>query len=382
MVVVRPGGIGPGGVAAGAEPITLQVRTGAVGIVAVGADHALLSHAALQKRSVDIDFLQDLAVGIIEVFFQQAQGVGVQQRRSMDVVLADESPPRVAAGAHLRLGRGGQPRGAPGLAGFLIAGPGCRLGFLEADGQPQVGDFRPGLPPGTGLRPLYVRRARSVAGLAGHIHLGPAGLIGVGRAVEVLAQAGRMALGAGAVPILGDPGPEEDVVRSNVLPVVEVKPSLAALGSGPGIPAEGQALEPPSGKLHQVLLQGVRSEGVLDLEFFDSSRGPFGRDQELAVPAVEPGGHAEVGQGRVLEIPQNGLVAGRVHGQIMMGTDVGGVLLGVAGLAGFPAGVVCAAGMSERFPAARPRQQDQGDDGKVAYGERYPGGANLKQSGF
>ena len=178
-----------------------------------------------------------------------------------------------------------------------------------------------------------------------------------------------MALGAGGVPILGDAGPEEDVVGSNVLPVVEVKPTLPALGSGPGVPAKGQALEPPSRELHQVLLQRVRSEGVLDLEFFDSSRGPFGRNQELAVPAVEPGGHAEVGQGGVLEIPQNGLVAGRVHGQIMMGTDVGGVLLGVAGLAGFPAGVASAAGISERFPAARPRQQGQRDDGHVALPE-------------
>ena len=185
--MVRTGGVGLGRVAVGAERISLQSGASAVGIVAVGADHALLSHAALQEGSVNIDLLLDLAVGVVEVFFQQAQVVGVQQRGSMDVVLADETPPRVAAGAHLRLRVGSQRGGAPGLAGALVTGPDCRLGLLEPDGQPQVGDIRPGLSASPGLGPFQVGGARSVACLAGDIHFCPAGLVGFGRRIEVLA---------------------------------------------------------------------------------------------------------------------------------------------------------------------------------------------------
>lgn len=191
-----------------------------------------------------------------------------------------------------------------------------------------------------------------------------------------------MTLGAAAVPVLGDPGPEEEILGSNPLALVEVEPTLAAVFQGTGVPAEGQALQTPPGELHQVLLQGVRSKGVLDLELFDGSRGPFGRDQELAVAPVEPGGYSEVGQGGVLEIPLNGPVVGRVHGQVMVGAGVGGVLLGVAGLAGLPAGVAGWDKIPGRPPAAGDGQQGQSDDGRNGYGEWMPGGTDLKQSGF
>ena len=98
----------------------------------------------------------------------------------MGVVLAEETPPGMAAGAHLRLNRRSRRGSAPGPARALVADPGGRFGLLQPYGQPQVGDIRPGLSASPGLGPFHVGGGRSVAGLAGDVHFGPAGLVGSG----------------------------------------------------------------------------------------------------------------------------------------------------------------------------------------------------------
>ena len=48
-------------------------------LVAVAAAHIVAVHFGLGKRAVDIDFVQDLPVGEIQVFVQQAGQIVVQQ---------------------------------------------------------------------------------------------------------------------------------------------------------------------------------------------------------------------------------------------------------------------------------------------------------------
>ncbi len=54
-----------------AHLIALIFESGRVRVVTVGAANALMIHLALNKRSVHIDFIQNLAVGIVGRRLQQ-----------------------------------------------------------------------------------------------------------------------------------------------------------------------------------------------------------------------------------------------------------------------------------------------------------------------
>ena len=63
----------------------------AVGIVAIGANHARLVHFALDKRAVNVDLVTDLPVWPVQWFLDQGQPVGVQQRLAR-VVFTEGAP--------------------------------------------------------------------------------------------------------------------------------------------------------------------------------------------------------------------------------------------------------------------------------------------------
>ena len=65
--------------------------------------HALGIHPRLKKRPVDVDFVEDLAVGVVEAFGQQREVVVVRERRSVPVLSAHHGAARVAARAGFEL---------------------------------------------------------------------------------------------------------------------------------------------------------------------------------------------------------------------------------------------------------------------------------------
>ena len=54
---------------------------------------------------------------------------------------------------------------------------------------------------------------------------------------------------------------------------VEVEPALAPFRLRPGVPADGEGLEPPPGEADQVLLERPDPEGVGDLELLERPVG-------------------------------------------------------------------------------------------------------------
>jgi len=80
-------------VASRADPIARSLQAEAVGIMAITAAYALLEHAALHEGSVDIDLLQDLAVGVVEALAQQGRHEVLLKRAAVGVFAADPVAP-------------------------------------------------------------------------------------------------------------------------------------------------------------------------------------------------------------------------------------------------------------------------------------------------
>ena len=97
-----------------------------------------------------------------------------------------------------------------------------------------------------------------------------------------------MARSAHAIPVQGCIGPILPVFRGYRLVGVEMIPSPAF-----HIPGDWQTLHPAAGKRYQVLLKGVPSEGVDDLEIPHNAFRSLGVDKKLVVLAVEPGDNTE-----------------------------------------------------------------------------------------
>ena len=60
-----------GEMATGASPVPGTVESQAVRVVAVTTSDSRVVHLALQEGSIDIDFIQDLPVGMVERISQQ-----------------------------------------------------------------------------------------------------------------------------------------------------------------------------------------------------------------------------------------------------------------------------------------------------------------------
>ncbi len=167
----------------------------------------------------------------------------------------------MAGGAGLELGRRRLFR-APGNSGLRVYLPVATIGRLQPVGQPHPRVI--GAASGRRLGPGDMTRAGAMARLARHVHIRPAGRIGVGGEVVVLLQIGRVAIGALVIPGLVRPGPVQSIAGRQFSVGIEVEPALAAILFLPAVPGDAERLAAPARKRDQVLLQRVDAEGVGD----------------------------------------------------------------------------------------------------------------------
>ena len=172
--------------------------------------------------------------------------------------------------------------------------------------------------PGHGRRlgPFHVQGARPMAGLAAHGDLAPGGLVGVLLRVVALADPGGVALRAHHIPVLGGPGPVEPVRRGDDLVGVQRVPAFLL-----DVPGDGEGLQPPPGKGDQVLLEREPPEGVGHLELAGLAVGAFGAHEVLPVFSEEPRGLPLLREGGIVEVAQDGVLAGGGHRQGVIGAD-------------------------------------------------------------
>src|SRR5205807_9119644 len=123
------------------------------------------------------------------------------------------------------------------------------------------------------------------------------------RRLVILGDPGRMALRAHEIPVLVQLGPMQDVVVLDLFVRVEMKPALAALLLGTRVPGDGERLQPPVGKLDQILPQWIDPERVFDLESRELAVRPVGLHQELAVLPEEARVNSVIIEAGVVEIP-------------------------------------------------------------------------------
>ena len=274
-----------------AQRVVFQHGFHRVHVVAVAAAHVALVHLALRERAVNVDLVEDLAVGEVQALVEQARQEGVHEGAAVVVEIAHRGAPRVARRAQLDVLARAQAGG--GLHQPEIGGRRTR----------DVGD----------LGPLDVQRTRSVAGFAADVDVRPGGRVAVGLRIVVLVEVGRVALRAHAVPVLRRVGPVKPVVRVDVLDRGDAEPAVLAR-----VPGDRQGLQAPARERHEVLLQREPAEGVGDLELAHLAARPVGVDEIAPVAAVETGGHAEQRELGVVEIAEHGFGTGDVHRQVVV----------------------------------------------------------------
>src|SRR5215510_2468131 len=260
-----------GAMALRAERVALGLDSAAVGIVAIRAADPALVHLALAERPVLVVLGQLLAVDVVEIRAEGLRLERVVQRPAGMLASRDAAPPRVAGSADVD----------------LVA----RVASLEGYQQ-----YRRATASAL-ARPLDVPDAGAVTGLAPDVDLAPLALIGVRHRIVVLLEIRGVALRAHEVPVLVAPRPVQRIVGRELFVGIQGKPAPP-----PHVPSHGEALEPPPGKFHQVLLQRRHAERVLDLEVAGLAVGALRVHEELAVAREEAGALAEVGEGRVAEI--------------------------------------------------------------------------------
>ncbi len=245
--------------ALGAQRVALGAQLQAVRLVAVGAGDTCGVHAALQERAIFEDLAVDLSVRVIEARLQIRGEIGIEKRRARHGMPGDHLAAGMAGGAGVELHR--QERLRPvrdarlgvHLPPTVVAGPELHHQALLVR---VLGSGRIGPCPGD------MARAGAVAGLAGHVHVGPGRGVAVGGQIIVFLQARRVAVGAHVVPGLVAPGPVQPVARSQCLIGIEVEPALAAPILGPAVPGDAERLQPAAGERDQILLKGIDAEGV------------------------------------------------------------------------------------------------------------------------
>ncbi len=97
---------------------------------------------------------------------------------------------------------------------------------------------------------------------------------------------------------------------------VEVKPAFPL-----GVPGNGQALQPATGEHNQILLQGLDTEGILDLEVAQPPICSLRTDEELAVLFEKAGRDAEMRERGIVKIPQGGFIRSDLHRLFMVGSQ-------------------------------------------------------------
>ncbi len=241
---------------------------------------------------------------------------------------------------------------AHGVAGGGDRRPGHAPALVERERQALARRQR--LPVALTVRPGDVVRPGAVTGFAGHVDLRPRRAEGPRRGVEVLAQVGRVALGALEVPVLADAGPVQRIAGPDVLAGVEVEPALSALRLRARVPGDGQRLLAAARKLDQVLLQRAHAERVGDLVVGELPVRAVGVDEVPAVAAEEGRRDPGVGELGIGEIAEHGSLVGRLHGEVVVRSQPRGLLRRVAAGAGAAADV---AGLGNRGGGHRRRRR-------------------------
>ena len=318
-------------VALGAHAIARSAQLQAVRLVAITAHHAGLVHLALHKRAVFVDFVANLAVGVVQRRLRQGQTMSVQQVRAI-VVIPQRPTARVTAAAAVYLRVGLQWRGAPRNMSACRESPLPAL--CQGGGKAAVRRILE--------LPLFSQRqmlfAGTVAGLAAHVQFRKFCIERAGLCLVVLLQVGAVAFGAAGVPVLVGAGPVQRVLVIDLLVRVQVIPALPALGGGARIPGDTQGLQPTAGQRQQVLLQRIYTEHIGDFEVLQLAILAVRVDHEFVTLAKEACGDAVVGKAGVVEVSQHGVGVRQLHGEVVMGAAPLRVFLGVAVLAGSGAG--------------------------------------------
>src|SRR5262244_3170329 len=278
----RKAGIGRRAMALRAQQIALGLDPAAMGIVTVRAAHAALVHLALAERPVLVVLGELLAVDVVEIRPEGLWLERVVQRPAGMLARRDAAPPRVAGGADVD----------------LVA----RVAGLEGHQQSRRAAAS------ALARPLDMPGAGAVTGLASHVDLAPLALVAVRSRIVVLLEVRGVALRAHEVPVLVAPRPVQRIVGRELFVGIEGEPALPF-----HVPSHGEALEPPPGEFHQVLLQRRHAERVLDLEVASLAVGALRVHEELAVARVEARALAEVGEGRVAKIAEHGVRGSGLH---------------------------------------------------------------------
>ena len=251
--------------------------------------------------------------------------------------LVQLAAPRMAAGAGLDL-----RHGAPAV----LARPDARLGVAAGTERAAVGERErdAGIAAGAvAVRPGQVRRRRAMTGFAGYVDFLPARIEAVRGRVVVLAQAGRMAGSAAAVPVLEGAGPVNQVVVANQFALIgriQVDPALSAFGPWAAVPDDIQGLVAAGRERHEVLLERIKPESVGDLEGLQLAVRAIGLDPVTVVATKEPAGDLAVFEGLTAEIAEHRLFGGGQHGLVMVGFAPGLPGFLVAGPARLAARVV------------------------------------------
>ena len=98
MVGVRETVVAGGFMAADAECVSLQIQLSGVGVMAIGTGDPLLVHAALKEGPVDLHFVENLTVGVVETLLQKRQLVSLGKCFSRNRSIHESGSPRVTAG--------------------------------------------------------------------------------------------------------------------------------------------------------------------------------------------------------------------------------------------------------------------------------------------
>ena len=171
-----------------ADCIAGRTQLQTVWLVTVAAGYPGVLHLALEKGSIDVHFVVNLAIGMVQSFIQQSWEVVVEQWLTMNILMANRGAPGVATRAHFDFSLTG-----PWLAVHRVAGlwaerptaiPALVELYSEAFARFLFSCFG-GLP-----GPGNVICARPVTSLAGDIDLQPGRRKRPGDGVVILLQLG------------------------------------------------------------------------------------------------------------------------------------------------------------------------------------------------
>ena len=136
-------------------------------------------------------------------------------------------------------------------------------------------------------RPGDMTRTLAMTALATDADLGKGRGKSVVRRIIVLAHAGRVALCAHEIPVLVQLGPMQDIVVLDLLVRIEMEPALAAFVLRPAVPGKRESLHAAIGKLNEVLLQRIETEGVFHFKDGKFAVRAVGLDEKFSILAEE-----------------------------------------------------------------------------------------------